>query len=333
MLFVTVIALGVLPGCRGSEKRLEVPAVRPAANEVAAVTTAERLSEPVTTADPVAKSGLCLELVAPRARVVLGEPIVLVASLRNCSPKARTVPDLLAPEYGFLSTFVARPGEKGETRWESGVRGEGRGKRSRTLAPGEHFAAWIPIYADRRGWFLNSPGPYRVRAELALEGARLASNVVAFEVLPSPSDADRQAARTLMSPEVTRAFTLGAMPAGTAFSQLSAVVKEYPESRLAPYARLAMGVARTQRLYDPEKKSFKKPDCPAAVEDLRWSLERLEDPVFAATGTVALSECLEALGQKGAAQETFSSYYRRHPKAHQLPGVEDLFETRQLRSN
>lgn len=310
-----------------------MPAVRPAVTEVVAVTAAERLSEPAATAGPVAAPGLCLELVAPRARVVLGEPVVLIASLRNCSPKARTVPDLLAPEYGFLSTFVARPGEKGETRWEPGNLREGRGRKPRTLAPEERLNAWVPIAIDRGGWFLKRPGTYRARSELALEGTRIGSKAVTFEVASPPSDADRRAAEIFMRPDVSRAIARGGTPSGDAWAALSAVSKDHPHSRHAPYARLVMGAARTRPVFDPKTKSFQRPDCPSAVEDLRWALERLDDPVFAATGTVALSECLEALGQKGAASESFSSYYRMHPEARQLPGVEDLFEKRQVRSN
>ena len=89
-----------------------------------------------------------------------------------------------------------------------------------------------------------------------------------------------------------------------------------------------MGIARTRPVFDPKTKSFQRPDCPAAVEDLRWALERLDDPVFAATGTVALSECLDSLGQKGAAREASSAFYRRHPEARRLPGVEEMFKAR-----
>jgi hypothetical protein len=326
VVLVAILALGVLPACRGSEGKSEAPEVRSAEGAPALPVTAG--SSAATAASP-----LCLELLAPRARVVLGEPVVLVASLRNCSPKARTVADLLAPEYGFLATFVARPGEKEETRWEAGVVREGRGKKTRTLAPEERLTAWLPISVDRSGWFLTRPGTYRARAELALEGTRIGSNSVTFDVAPASSDADRRAAEIFMRPDVSRALASGGTPSGDAWASLSAVSKEHPQSRHAPYARLVMGVARTRPAFDPKTKSFTRPDCPAAVEDLRWALERLDDPVFAATGTIALSECLDSLGQKGAARETFSSYYRMHPEARRLPGVEDMFESRQYRGN
>ncbi len=290
--------------------------------------------EPEPSASPAsAPSGLCLELVAPRARVARGEPVVLIASLRNCSSTERTVTDVLAPEYGFLTVLVARPAEKGEVRWEPGVVKEGRGKRTRTLAPGERVNAWIPIFADRRGWFLREPGAYRVRALLALEGIRIESSALSFQVMPGPGGADERAAGIFMSPAAARALSQGAAPGTEGWSSLETVAKEYPESRLAPYAQLAIGITRTQTVFDPETRTFKKPDCPRAVEDLRSALRRLEDALFAARGTIALSECLEALGQKGATREAVSDYYRRHPEARGLPGVPEMLEARPDRSD
>ena len=258
---------------------------------------------------------------------------MLIASLRNCSSIERSVADVLAPEYGFLTVLVTRPSEKGEARWEPGVVKEGRGKRTRTLAPGGRVNAWVPIYVDRRGWFLREVGGYRVRALLALEGARIESGAVSVQVVSGPSPADERAAEILTSPAAARALAQGAVPGTEGWSSIETVAKEYPESRLAPYAQLAMGIARTQTVFDPETKIFKKPDCPRAVEDLRSALRRLEDPLFAARGTIALSECLEALGQKGALREAVSDYYRRHPEARGLPGIPEMLEARPDRSD
>lgn len=327
---MAVLLFGILPACRGSEEKSRAAEARGSAIDTRAV----EVREPVPSSSPAsAASGLCLELVVPRARVARGEPVVLIASLRNCSSTERSVTDVLAPEYGFLTVLVTRPSEKGETRWEPGVVKEGRGRRTRTLAPGERVNAWIPVYVDRRGWFLREPGTYRVRAMLALGATRIESDAVSFQVVSGPGATDERAAEILMSPAAARALAQGAVPGSEGWSNLSALLKEYPDSRLAPYAQLAMGISRTQTVFDPETKSFKKPDCPRAVEDLRTALRRLEDPLFAARGTIALSECLEALGQKEATREAVSDYYRLHPQARGLPGIPEMLDARLSRGD
>lgn len=335
---MAVLFFAAVSACRGTEQKSGAVRVRSDANGPVATTPdgvfpggTEKTG--AATAAPKAASGLCLELLAPRGKFLRGEPVVLIVSLRNCSATGLAVFDLLAPEYGFLAVFARRPGDTAEVRYEPGYVREGRGKQSRTLAPGERLTAWIPLYVDRRGWFLTQPGTYSVRAELALEKGRADSNRVTFEVAPGSSEADKRAAEIFTTPEVGRALLDGGTPGSKAWSGLSAVVEKYSESRLAPYARLAMGLAKTRTYFDPATKSFQKPDCPRAVEDLQSALRRLEDPLFAAQGTAALSECLEALGQEGKARQSVFDYYRSHPEARSLPGVADVFQPAKARSS
>jgi hypothetical protein len=273
-----------------------------------------------------------VDLVAPRSRVILGEPVLVIASLRNCSSSARSLPDLLSPGYRFLSTFVRLPGEKGEVPFEPGVVREGRGKPNRTLAPGEALSVWIPLHADRAGWFLRRTGVYDVRSSFSWEGKRFDSNRIAIEVEPNSSTSDSRAAEVIMSPELGRWSLDGATPGTKAWATLESIPLQYPESRLAPYALLATGIARTQTVFDPATKSFRKPDCPRAVEELQKALPRVGDPLLAAQGTAALSECLGALGQPAAARESVSQYFRTHPNAPRLPGVTDLLRPAQKTS-
>lgn len=335
---MAVLFFAALSACRGTEQKSEAVRVRSEANGPLATTSEGVLpggaeQSDAATAAPKAASGLCLELLAPRLKFLRGEPVVLIVSLRNCSPTGLAVFDLLAPEYGFLAVFARRPGDTAEVRYEPGYVREGRGKQSRTLAPGERLTVWIPLYIDRRGWFLTRPGTYSIRSALALEDGRVESNRVTFEVAPGSSEADKRAAEIFMTPEVGRALLDGGRPGSKAWSGLSAVVEKYSESRLAPYARLAMGLAKARSHFDPATKSFQKPDCPRAVEELQPALRRLEDPLFAAQGTAALSECLQALGQEGKARQSVSDYFRSHPRARSLPGVADVFQSAKSRSS
>lgn len=324
---MTVLVFGVLPACRGSERRSEASEVRPTAGASAIAETGESLPEVSESSATKPVSGLCLELLAPRPRAVVGEPVMLIVSLANCSSVPRDVPEVLAPGYRFLSTLVTRPGETKEVPFEPGYVRDSRGKADRTLRPGERLSAWIPLHADRSGWFLDRPGTYRVRSVLALEGNRIESNSVAVEVQSSPDSSDARAAEIFMSPELGRWSLEGATPGSKGWSSLESIPKEYPESRLAPYALLATGITRTRTVFDPSTKSFRKPDCPRAVEELQRALPRVGDPLLAAQGTAALSECLEALGRSAAARESVSQYFRAHPRARELPGVAEVFRS------
>jgi hypothetical protein len=270
--------------------------------------------------------GLCLDLIAPRRRFLLGEPVLLIVSLRNCSPVQHTVPDLLDPGYGFLATFVKRPGEQDEARHELPFLRDARAKRTRTLAPGERLTVWLPLFVDRRGWFLRNTGTYAVRSTLAVESGRVESSRVTLDVAGG-NESDRRAAEILMSPEVSRVLLHGAGPGDAAWPRLGLLVREYPESRLAPYARFFLGLSRAAGGFDPTTKSFREPDCPGAVEDLQWALRRLEDPLFAARGTAATSDCLRALGRAEDARVAVDAYFRAHAGARELPGVAEELRT------
>ena len=134
------------------------------------------------------RTNFVLELHVPRRRVRLGEPVVLIVSLQNQSRKAQRVRDLLSPEYGFLAVWVKRPAEKREIVYSPPVRSDGRATRPRPLGPGKRLTDLVPLYLTSRGWLLERPGVYRVRAEYAIGDIKVSSKSVTFEVIDVAQD-------------------------------------------------------------------------------------------------------------------------------------------------
>jgi hypothetical protein len=102
------------------------------------------------------------------------------------------------------------------------------------------------------------------------------------------------------------------------------VLRHYAESRLASYARLVIGLSHAREFFDPKSRSFRPPDCPRAIEELEEALRRLQDPLFAATGTASLAECLRKLGREREIGAAVEAYFTRHPGARRLPGIPEM---------
>lgn len=269
--------------------------------------------------------GLCLELARESTSPRLGEPVLVAVALRNCSTATLQVEDLLAPEYGFLELSLVGPG--GAPRAVRPVaRRDARGKRPRPLAPGAYLHAWVPVYAGADGWLLDRPGRYELRAAYATGASSLAAAPLRFEVTPARNDREAAAARLIMTPEAARFLLAGHDDGRRAEARLSALTREQPESALAPYARLALALARASERFDPAQKAFRPADCAGAVELLAPAVERIGDPFLATRGALVLSDCLRRLGRPAEADRVVAALRGGRRMALELPGVRDALD-------
>jgi hypothetical protein len=246
----------------------------------------------------------------------------------NCSKEPRQVEDLLDPAYGFLQVSLSPRGGK-RVPYRPAVRRDARGKRPRTLSPGERLSAWVPVYAGADGWMLREPAEYQVHAEHEVEGARVSATAVAF-VVEAPEGPDERAAAELMMDSAAAQLLLTGRDQGErGSSRLATLLREHPKSPLAPYAQLAFATARLQARFDPAIKDFRTPDCKGAVELLRPAVARIRDPFLAAIGTRSFADCLRTLGRHAEAEEAFRVYAQSHPGGLELPGVREALEANQ----
>ena len=264
------------------------------------------------------RASLCLELEGPRRPVLLGEPVTLIASVVNCSSEMQQVDYPLSPDFGFLQLWLQPPSGP-ELLHKPAIRREKR--ETRSLAPGERWSEFAPVYFGIDGWTIRQPGTYRARAEFAVDKGKLQSKPVEFAVLPPETPADRQAAELMMSREAGLFLATGRDVGGKGSERLAAVEQQYPQSRLAPYARVARAVADSHGGFDPKTKTFRTGGCDRATEQLGRAIPQVADPLLATNGTTALIGCLRTAGNYDEANRVASMLLRSHPGARDVPAV------------
>ena len=262
-------------------------------------------------------SGFCLTVTPSRSKALLGEPVFLIVALQNCSSQDQRVRELLNPEFGLLAIWVQRPEEKKAILYSPAVRRDGRGKGSRSLAPGEHLTARVPIYFARGGWFLTEAGTYTVQAEYPIGREKLSSQRVTLTVEAVATPAEAAAAKTFMAPEAARFFFLGGgNKTGVGAAKLTRLTTEHKSTPWAAYARMALAL----NVYSGYE-SRRTRECPGIMAELETVLRDIDDPVFAADAVLVLVRCLRLLGQQDEADRRISDYFDSFSKAKNIPGL------------
>ncbi len=271
------------------------------------------------TRGPASDNDFCLELITPRSKVLLGEPVVAVVSLENCSSQERQVRELLSPEFGLLSVWIQGPEDSEEHLYNPPVRRDGRGKTSVSLDPGEQLTAQIPVYFARDGWRLTRPGRYRLRAEYPVGKGAIFSEPVDL-IVESPATAkDRTAAEFFMAPQASRFFFLGGSNTDTeGLRQLSRLAEEYEGTPWSAYAHLSLAISDAL----DAGRATRGSDC----DQLSHALGAVEDPLLAADGVVALIRCLRRVDRGGEARQSVDSYFEIFPDARTIPGLASRLE-------
>jgi hypothetical protein len=268
-----------------------------------------------------------LEIVVPRARVALGEPVHLLAVLENTSKSERSIRDLLAPEYGFLRVSVRRPGEEAETPCLPMVRREARARQPRAIPPGGKLAAAIAIFASRDGWLLDRPGSFRVSAEFSFEEGKVAAKTIELEVAAPSNDGEREAASLMMRKETVHFLLLGGDDAsGDGRKALETIERDHAKSPLAPYAKVALALADGVETLDPKTKERRPARPEAAVARLTPALPEVPDPVFAVRGMETLVRCLRVLGREEEAKKSLQAFRERRAAELKLPGFAEKLD-------
>lgn len=186
---------------------------------------------------------LCLNLAPSRSEVLLGEPVLLIVGLENCSTTAIQARKLLAIEYGLLSVRVLPPSGE-EFIYAPPVRKDGRGTRTVELAPGEMLVEDIAVYFGRDGWLLGETGVYRFQASYPVDVGEVVSTPVEIRVREPDTEAGYRAAKSFMADRVARYFYLGGgEEAGVEALEELATNKDYSGTSWADFAATGLSVS------------------------------------------------------------------------------------------
>lgn len=293
--FAMICLLAGVAACNASESQLPTMGGNPAA-----------------TREQKAGGSLCLTLSSARTEVLLGEPLVLLATLTNCSESVQAVRDLLAPEYGMLAIWMRRPGQEKEALYQPAVRRDGRGKRTVELRPGTAIATTVPVYFARDGWNLREVGEYSFRATYALETTQQDSRPLRVRVKLPPDAKSTDAAREFMDSEAARYFFLEGGDARGRENLLS-IVRRYPDTLSARYARVALAIdAAASNIAE------RKADACVALEE---AIAGVTDWIGSLRGYRALLACLRDTGQQEKAERMLRQFVEHHPEASKVRGL------------
>lgn len=269
----------------------------------------EATADSASVADGMTESGkpFCLELASARDRVLLGEPLTLIVSLRNCSDEMRKVRNLLGPEYGLLGIAIGHRDYEQEQAYYPALRRDGRGRGEVELAPGKMLAATVPVYFGRDGWQLDTPGTYTFQAEYFVDEISLTSNVVMVNIEKPQREADLSAAQTLMNSGAATFYYLGGGDEKGA-AELRGLVAELPDSPWAAYARLGLAIDSAN-----DKDSLSRVEACRALET---SLDEIDqDWIIALRGFETLLKCLRESGLESEIPRVTANFVSRHPRA------------------
>jgi hypothetical protein len=269
----------------------------------------EATADSASVANGMTESGkpFCLELASARDRVLLGEPLTLIVSLRNCSDEMYKVRNLLGPEYGLLGVRIGHREYEQEKFYYPAIRKDGRGRREVELAPGKMLSATVPVYFGRDGWQLDTPGTYTFQAEYFVDELSLTSNVVMVNVENPQREAELSAAQMLMSSGAATFYYLGGGDEKDA-AELHRLVADLPDSPWAAYARLGLAIDSAN-----DRDSLSRVEACRALETALGKIDK--DWIIALRGFETLSNCLRDSGLESEIPRVTADFVSRHPRA------------------
>lgn len=214
---------------------------------------------------------LSLSLEPAKSYVGLGEPVYVTARLRNDGASAVQVAVELNPAAGQLSVEITGGGGGGVRPFVPLALADVETPTA-NLPPGGELSSVFPVFFGGRGWSFRSPGSYGLTAVLeGLPGGALRSETVTIRV-EEGDGAGRYLFETAAADQLeTGKFLIWQHGdhLRRAHATLEEIIAKYPQSPLASYGELAIGLnlSKPFRDYGLGRVRPSRPD--AALERLR----------------------------------------------------------------
>ena len=183
--------------------------------------------------------GLVLKIQADKSQYLLGEPIVLYASLSNEGNKAVGVLDFLEPETNYVQYYITKPGQTKPERFLPYML-ECPDTGPILLKPGQTITGTAKLFMGQKGWVFTDVGTYKIRATYL---GRLNSNELRLSVARGSNAGDRAAGDLILNNREAQRFLYleGGDHLASGKNALQRVSDEYGASALAGYANFALG--------------------------------------------------------------------------------------------
>lgn len=259
------------------------------------------IAAPPATVDAQAPS-LRLFLESERPSFTLGEPVYLIARLRNETTKpARLIP-LLNPRDGLL--VVTLTGPRGERLGFVPLTVGDNDLAPTELAAGAQIAASFPVFFGAEWWTLKTPGIYIARARFTVhDGSGRPSVVFSDSLAIRVGDQPAEAARVLMAGnEASRQagkFLLWSggdhLAAGQAL--LATLPRQLGTAPVVDHYRLALGRSLARPFKDYTKGAVRPANYERAIVELLQVRDDVLPAYLKVQKYLALATSYRALGR------------------------------------
>lgn len=250
-------------GTKGEDRTSEVPTV--------VTMRGGRSSEYPVVWSSEYKSTLSLSLTSDKAVYILGEPIVLSATLTNLGEEPIEIVPIFDPTYGFAGYSIIYP--NGDTQQFAPIWHDEGIAIPYKLGAGQSVSDAVRLYFGAAGFTFLQQGNYIVRGYYG----GIISEPLTISVNLSQDDMEIAAADLMLNDEVGLfIFAGGGEHLKEALNILNMIRQEFPETLLAGYASFALGV-----YYSQDGRNFEDNTVRQADHDLAQKLfeEALKKPL------------------------------------------------------
>jgi hypothetical protein len=184
-----------------------------------------------------AQDNLTLEIKADKSTFLVGEPVIIYASLKNTNTTTEEVLPL-EPEAGFATYMIKSP-DGSEVFFLPWVYHEFVDPKI-SLASGEVINAVSKIFYGGNGWTFKTPGAYEV---WAVYPGNLNSNRLILDIIQPDDQSNLTASELFLGSDEVGKFLLfeGGDHLKHGIERLNQVASQFPETPHAAYANYVLG--------------------------------------------------------------------------------------------
>jgi hypothetical protein len=245
---------------------------------------------------------------------LLGEPIVAYLEIRNSGTQATSVIDQLDPKFGIVKFYIKK--EQEETVFKPYVVVDSM-PRPVLLNPDKSISGTATLVYGSHGLVFNSVGQYKIKATynglVDKPNEEIQSNVVEVNIRAPQNEQEEDQTNLIMEePEAALFIQLGGgYQFKNGIKRLTELASKYPESDLAGYANVALGMNYSKDFKDFQRGEVIKADKEKSLSYLKNATEKNVDGIFAKKAYFALADIYDKSNLMDAEKDTLKEYIEK----------------------
>jgi hypothetical protein len=245
----------------------------------------------------------------------LGEPVIVYMELINSGSEPVEVLKKLEPEVGIVKFFIKKQNE--ETIFRPYMVVDSLPEKV-SLKPGSRISGSAKIFYGGKGWTFNSPGNYQIKATYSgivkYPDKAIESNTVEVNITGPSSEEEKDEVNLIMGDE-QGLFLLfqGGDHLSKGMKNLEELTKKYPQSELAAYADIALGINYSKDFKNFQKREVRKADKEKSLEYLGEGIKKDKDveSMYAKQAYFAMADVYDSSNSTEKKNETLQDFIQR----------------------